>query len=213
MSARLVIDYIIELKGININTLTDKDFSSISWLNEREPVYNMKGEKVSKSYYYENTKEAIRIVYGKIFGDFEYNGVVYPNIYLGWKKTMNWIDWAGEKAQVKEMQPYYFTLEPVFKADGTETLTGFSSPKMRSVLREERFKADDYLQAKNIALYTLLNTAYTAEYSNYMKTGNSSSFVNAVNAETNTEVLNALNTEVFGYEPMTVKELIFMNLQ
>jgi hypothetical protein len=213
MSAQLVINYIIDLQGININTLTDSDFSSISWLNEREPVYNMKGEKVSKSYYFENKKEAIRIEYSKIVGDYQYNGVVYPNVYLGLRKTMNWIDWVGDKAQVKEMQPYYFTLEPVFKADGTETLTGFSSPKMRSVLREERFKADDYLQAKNIELYTLLNTAYTAEYSNYMKTGNSSSFVNAVNAETNTEVLNALNTEVFGYEPMTVKELIFMNLQ
>jgi hypothetical protein len=213
MSAKLVIDHIIEQRGININTLTDSDFSKFSWLNEREPVYNMNGEKVSKSYYFENKKEAIRIVYGKIFGDFEYNGVIYPNIYLGWKKTMNWIDWAGEIGHSKAMQPYYFNLEPVFIGDGTETVVGFSSPKMRKSLKEERLSADDYLQAKNPQLYALLYYKYSLHYNGYLTTGAKANFVNAMSNESDVQVLEVLNKEVFGYEPMTVKELIIMNLQ
>lgn len=213
MSAQLVIDHIIEQRGINVNTLTDSDFSKLSWLNEREPIYNMKGEKVSKSYFFENKKEAIRIVYGKIYGDFEYNGVIYPNVYLGCEKTMNWMNWAGEIGYSKTMQPYYFNLEPVFVGDGTETVVGFSSQKVRSILRDERIKADDYLQAKNIGLYTMLNAVYGTQYSNYMKTGNSTAFVSAMNAETNPDILAVLNKEVYGYEPMTVKELVIMNLQ
>jgi hypothetical protein len=213
MSAQLVIDHIIEEQGININTLTDKDFSKFSWLNEREPISNMKGEKVSKSYFFENKKEAIRIVYGKIFGDFEYNGVLYPNVYLGWKKTMNWIDWAGEVGHSKSMQPYYFNLEPIFIGDGTETIVGFSSPKMRKSLKEERYAADDYLQAKNPQLYALLYYKYFRFYIDYLSTGVKTNFVNAINNESDVQVIEVLNKEVFRYEPMTVKELIIMNLQ
>lgn len=209
----LVIDYVVKLKGINLNTLTDKDFSNISWLNEREPVYNMKGEKVSKSYLYEKQKEAVRIEYSKIVGDYEYNGVVYPETYLGWKKCMCWLDWVGEIGFRKEMQPYYFNLEPVFLADGTETVIGFSSPKMRKSMKEERYAADDYLQAKNPQLYAMLYSKYGNEYNGYLRTGVKDEFVSAINAETDPTILAALNNEVFGYEPMTVKELILMNLQ
>jgi hypothetical protein len=213
MSAKLVIDHIIEQRGININTLTDSDFSSINWLNEREPIYNMKGEKVSKSYYFENKKEAIRIVYKKIFGDFLYNEVIYPNVYLGWKKIMNWMDWAGEIGYSKEMQPYYFNLEPIFIGDGNETVNGFSSPKMRKSLKDERISADDYLSSKNPQLYSVLYYKYSKDYNGYLTTGNKTKFVNAMNIETDLQVLEVLNKEVFGYEPMTVKELIIMNLQ
>ena len=213
MNAKLVIDHIIEQRVININTLTDKDFSNFSWLNEREPIYNMKGEKVSKSYYFENKKEAIRIVYEKIFGEYEYNEIVYPNVFLGWKKTMNWINWAGEIGNSKTMQPYYFNLEPVFIGDGTETVIGFSSPKMRKSLKEERYSADDYLSAKNPQLYALLYYKYARDYNGYLTTGVKTNFVNAMNNESDPQVLEVLNKEVFGYEPMTVKELIIMNLQ
>lgn len=211
--AQLVIDYIVELQGINLDTLTDKDFSNFSWLNEREPISNMKGEKVSKSYYYENKKEAIRIVYSKLIGDFEYNGIVYPNIYLGFKKDTCWIDWAGNIGKTKPKKPYYFNLEPVFLADGTETIVGFSSPKMRKSMKEERFSADGYLQAKNPQLYAMLYASYKDEYNEYLRTGVCAAFVNRLNAETNPDILAVLNNEVFGYEPMTVKELILMNLQ
>lgn len=213
MSAKLVIDHIIEERGININSLTDSDFSKFSWLNEREPIYNMKGEKVSKSYYFENKKEAIRIVYAKIFGAFKHNGVVYPNVYLGWKKTMNWIDWAGEIGHSKDMQPYYFNLAPVFIGDGTETVVGFSSQKMRKSLKEERLAADDYLQAQSPQIYALIYERYTVQYNGYIKTGIKNNLVNSLNNETDGNILEFLNNEVFGFEPMTVKEFIIMNLQ
>lgn len=210
---QLVIDYIVELQGINLNTLTDKDFSKFSWLNEREPISNMKGEKVSKSYYYKNQKEAIRIEYAKIVGNYEYEGIVYPDTYLGWRKSMCWIDWAGEIGVRKEMQPYYFNLEPVSVGDGTETIVGFSSPKMRKSMKEERYAADDYLQSKNPQLYAMLFSRYGNEYNGYLRTGVKDEFVTAINAETDPTILAALNNEVFGYEPMTVKELILINLQ
>lgn len=213
MKAQLVIEYVVELKGINLNSLTDKDFSNISWLNEREPIYNMKGEKVSKSYFYENKKEAVRIEYSKIIGNYEYNEVTYPETFLGWKKCMCWLDWAGEIGFRKEMQPYYFNLEPVFLADGTETVIGFSSPKMRKSMKEERYAADDYLQAKNPNLYDLLYNRYTSDYNRYLRTGNKTSLVAAMNSEADAGINAVFNNEVFGYAPMTVKELILMNLQ
>lgn len=213
MKAQLVIDYIVELKSINLNTLTDKSFDNISWLNEREPVYNMKGEKVSKSYFYENKKEAVCIEYSKIIGDYEYNGDTYPDTFLGFKKCMCWLDWAGEIAVRKEMQPYYFNLEPIFLADGTETVIGFSSPKMRKSMKEERYAADDYLQAKNPQLYAMLYSRYGNEYNGYLRTGVKDAFVSAIENETDVDVLAVLNNEVFGFEPITVKELIIMNLQ
>jgi hypothetical protein len=211
--AQLVIDYIVELKGINLNTLTDADFSKLSWLNEREPVSNMKGEKVSKSYFYENKKEAVRIVYNKLFGNYEYNGTTYSNVFLGWKKEMCWLDWAGDIAFRKEMQPYYFNLEPVFVGDGSETISGFSSPKMRKSMKEERYAADDYLQAKNPNLYAFLYANYSNQYNGYLRTGIKNEFVAAMNNEANPDVLAVLNKEVFGFEPMIVKDLILMNLQ
>ena len=213
MSAQLVIDYIVEQRGINLSTLTDKDFSSFSWLNEREPVSNMKGEKVSKSYYFENKREAIRIEYFKIVGDYVYNGITYPNTYLGWKKDMCWIDWAGEVGYKKPMQPYYFNLEPVFVGDSTETVVGFSSSKMRKSMKDERYAADDYLQSKNPNLYALLYSRYTSHYEFYLKTGKKSNLVTAINSETNPDINAVFDIEVFGYEPMTVRELILMNLQ
>lgn len=138
MSARIVIDYIIETKGININTLTDKDFSNISWLREKEAIYNANGEKVSKSYYYED-KEAIRIVYAKNIGDYKYDGVVYPDTYTGVNKVMQWIDWAGEIAYEKEMQPFEFDLKPIYDTDGV-TITGFTSLKLREFNAKEELR-------------------------------------------------------------------------
>lgn len=212
MNIPLVVDYITEKRGINLSTLTDKDFSKFSWLNEREPVSNMKGEKVSKSYYFENKKEAIRIEYSKIVGDYLYNDIVYPNTYLGWRKDMSWIDWAGEIGYKKAMQPYYFNLEPVFVGDGTETIIGFSSPKMRKSMKEERYAADDYLQSKNPNLYALLYGRYTAQYEFYLKTGKKANLVTAINGEDDADIIAVFENLVFGTE-ITVKELILMNLQ
>lgn len=213
MSAKLVIEYIIEKQGLTLTTLVDKDFSQISWLNEREPITNAKGERVSKSYYYNNTKEAIRIVYSKIVGDYTYNDVVYNDVYLGVSKTIHWIDWAGEIGKTKDLQPYYFTLEPVTLGDGTETIVSFSSPKMRSMMKTERYNADDYLQSKSPALYALIYAYYKEQYTSYLTTGDSTDLVTALNDETNEDILAVLTKEVYGYEPLTIKELIINNLQ
>jgi len=66
-----VLEFIVNKLAIQIstNSLTDIDFSQFSWLNEREPIYSNKGERISKSYYYKNEKETIRIEYFKIFKD------------------------------------------------------------------------------------------------------------------------------------------------
>jgi alpha-ketoglutarate-dependent taurine dioxygenase len=213
MSAQIVLNYYLEQYQTLGNTLTDLSFDEISFLVAKEKVTDMKGQWVSKSYYAENNKEAIRITYEKIVGIHIYNGVEYPDTFLGIGKSFLYLDWAGEVANTKKKQPEYFNLEPVFIGDGTETVVGFSSPKQRQVLKGERQNADDYLQAKNPQLYAVLYAMYKTEYLAYMTTGVKTSFVDAMNAETNESVLAMLNTEVFGYEPMTVKELIIMNLQ
>jgi hypothetical protein len=133
MSAKLVIEHIVETQGINLSTLTDKDFSQMSWLDEYEPIIGLNGESISKSYYYKK-KEAIRIVYGKIYGDFEYQGIVYQNTYLGLTKQICWIDWAGEIGDYTKTRNYYFNLKPI---DVNDLSKGFTSLKMRKIQKEE----------------------------------------------------------------------------
>jgi hypothetical protein len=213
MSAQIVLNYYLEQYQTLGNTLTDLSFDNISFLVAKEKVIDMKGQWVSKSYYAKDDKEAIRITYQKLIGIHTYNGVEFPNTFLGVGKAILYLDWAGEVANTKAKQPEYFNLEPVFIGDGTETVVGFSSPKQRQILKGERQSADDYLQSKNPQLYALLYAMYKEQYLAYMTTGVKTSFVNAMNNETNADVLATLNSEVFGYEPMTVKELIIMNLQ
>jgi hypothetical protein len=213
MSAQIVLDYYLDKFQTLGNTLTDIDFGNLSFLQEREPIYNMKGQKVSKSYYDQKGKETIRITYDRVFGDYEYQNTTYPNVFLGLQKTVHYLDWAGEIAYSKKKQFYAFDLQPVFVGDGTETVVGFSSQKQRQILKSERFSADDYLQAMNPKLYAILYARYQDQYSGYLRTGSKSDFVTALNTESNADVLAVLNKEVYGYEPMTIKELIIMNLQ
>ena len=211
--AQIVLDHYLDKFQTLGNTLTDISFDNLPFLQEKEPLYNMKGQKVSKSYHDTKGKEAIRITYDRVFGDYEYNGTVYPNVFLGLQKTVHYMDWAGQIAYSKKKQFYSFDLQPVFIGDETETVVGFSSQKLRKVLKDERFAADDYLQSMNPVLHSTLYQAYQVEYNTYLRTGISQPFVTAVNNETNPQVLAMLNKEVFGYEPMTVKELVIMNLQ
>jgi hypothetical protein len=213
MSAQIVLDHSLEKYQTLGNTLTDISFDNLSFLQEREPIYNMKGQKVSKSYYNQAGKEAVRIAYERVIGDYQYQETVYPNVFVGLQKTVYYMDWAGEIAYSKKKQFYQFDLQPVFLADGTDTVIGFSSQKQRKILKSERYSADDYLQAKNPQLYAALYATYSDKYNAYLRTGVKDEFVNAMNAEANPVVLEMLNKEVFGYEPMTVKELIIMNLQ
>lgn len=213
MSTQSVLEYYLELYQTSGDTASDIDFGNLSFLQEKEAIYNMKGQKVSKSYVCPKGKEVIRIDYARVIGDYHFNGVGFPDVFRGLQKTIHYLDWAGEIVRSKKKQFYSFDLQPVYLADGTETVVGFSSQKQRQILKQERLSADDYLQAKNPHLYAVLYATYTSEYNAYLRTGVSTSFVAALEAETNPDVLELLNKEVDGYEPMTVKELIVLNLQ
>lgn len=213
MDSKLVIQSWLDKYNTSGITMSDLSFDNLPFLIEKEPIYNMKGQKVSKSYYDIDGREAVRIEYGRIIGDYTYNEVVYPDVFLGLKKVVHYFDCESEIAYSKDLQPYYFNLLPVFLGDGSETVVGFSSQKLRKVLKDERFAADDYLQAQNPNLYDLLYNRYTSEYNRYLRTGNKTSLVAAMNAETDEGINSVFNNEVFDYAPMTVKELILMNLQ
>ena len=135
--ARIVIDYIQEQRGINLDTLIDKDFSQFSWLIEREPILNEQGERVSKSYFTDDkyNKEAIRIEYHKIIGDYEFEGTIYPNTFLGLGKDFHWLRWDGTIGKSKSAQKYLLNLLPIYE---NEIITGFTSLMMRKILAEEQ---------------------------------------------------------------------------
>lgn len=213
MDSKLVIQSWLDKYNTSGATISDLSFDNLPFLIEKEPQYNMKGQKVSKSYYDIDNREAVRIVYSRIIGNYTYNEVSYSNVFLGLKKIVHYLDCESEIAYSKDLQPYFFDLLPVFLGDGSETVVGFSSQKLRKVLKEERYAADDYLQAKNPQLYAMLYDSYGNEYNGYLRTGVKDAFVDVMNAETNLGILSVLNNEVFGFEPMTVKELIIMNLQ
>jgi hypothetical protein len=212
MSAQIVLDHYLEKYQTSGNTLTDINFDNLSFFTTKEKIIDMKGQWVSKSYYAENDKEAIRITYEKLYGTHSYNGVDYPNIFLGVGKSINYLDWAGEIAYTKSKQPEYFDLQPVFLGDGTETVVGFSSQKQRQILKGERYNADDYLQAKNPNLYALLYGRYTSNYDYYLKTGKKDVLVTAINAENDGNINAVFDNLVYGTE-ITVRQLILMNLQ
>jgi len=133
MGARIALEYVKEILGIH-QTILDEDFSQMEFLNSREAVINSKGERVSKSYYYDNKIEVIRIEYFKVYGDFTYNGIVYPNTFLGIRKDKHWLLWDGLIHRTKNEKPEYFTLQPIDKNDLSK---GFTSLFMRKIAREE----------------------------------------------------------------------------
>lgn len=211
-NAQIVLDHYLEKYQMSGNMVNDISIDELEFLTETEPVYNLKGEKISKSYFAPNGKECIRIVYEKEIGIHTYNGVEYPDVWVGLKKSFHYIRWDGTQPRVKYKQPYRFDLNPIFLGDGTETVIGFSSQKQRQVLKVERYSADDYLQAKNPDLYALLYGRYSDKYEYYLKTGKKTTLVDAMNAEIDENINAVFNTIVFGTE-ITTRALIIMNLQ
>jgi len=209
--AQLVLQVLFNKLKTSANTLVDVDFSILPFLTTQEAVMNMKGEKVSKSYYTLQGKEAVKIVYSRIIRTYTFKGVDYPGTFIGLKKSIQFIDWVGNVGYEKKKQPYYFNLQPVFVGDGTETVTGFSSPKLRQILKAERYNADDYLQAQNPDLYSLLYNSYN-QYESYLRTGDKTALVTAINNEQNAGINAVFNNTVYGTE-ITVKQLILDNLQ
>lgn len=194
------------------NTLTDIAIDNLPFLEETEPEYNMKGEKVSKSWFAPNGKEAARLVYSKIIKDYIYNDVVYNNVFQGFNKKLLYLDWAGNIAYSKNIKPYKFNLKPIFVGDDSETIIGFSSKRQRKALKEERLNADDYLQVWNPYLYATFYEKYQKEYNCYLRTGDKKKILRQLNTESEPEYLKLLN-KVVGMGSMTLKELIIMNFQ
>lgn len=213
MEAEIVIQHYLDKYQTNGTTMSDIKFDCLPFLYAQEPDYNMKGCKVSKSYYDKRGREAVRIVYKKIVGDFHYDGVIHNNVFLGMGKSILYFNCAGEIVTTKTLQPYYFKLQPVFIGDGTETIIGFSSQKQRKILKEERYAADEWLNAQNPNLYAMLYAKYGAMYQYYLRTGYKEELINAFDSETDQAIVSIFNNEVFGMEPMTIKELIILNLQ
>ena len=213
MSVQLVIQYHLEKFNTLANTLTDISFDCLPFLYAKEPDYNMKGVKVLKSYFDKTHREAVRIQYIKLYEDFIYKDVTYPNLFVGMRKDIHYFDWSGQIAYTKSLQPYYFSLQPIFMGDGTETIKGFSSQKQRKILKEERYAADEWLNSQNPNLYAMLYAKYGAIYQTYLRTGFKDDLLNAFEAETDPAILTVFSNQVFGMEPMTVKELIIINLQ
>lgn len=211
--AEIVLEHYLNKFKTRANTLTDISFDCLPFLYAKEPDYNMKGIKVSKSYFDKLHRETIRITYNKIIDDFVYNGISYTNVFKGIRKDILYFDWAGNVAFTKKLQPYYFALQPIFLGDGTETIKGFSSQKQRKILKEERYAADEWLNSQNPDLYAMLYSKYGVVYQAYLRTGFKSDLVNAIEAEVDPAILSVFNNEVYGMEPMTVKELIILNLQ
>lgn len=211
--AKLVLQEYLDRFNTKFDTISDIAIDNLPFLVEREPVYDMKGQKSSKSYYDKKGREAIRIVYERIVGDYVHEGITYPNTFLGIGKKYLFMDWAGEVGYEKVKQPYSFNLEPVFINGGGGTISGFSSKKQREILKEERYCADDYLQAKNPDLYAILYANYTSLYEYYLKTGKKTDLVTAIETETDPVLNQIFDKEVYGFEPLTVRQLIIMNLQ
>lgn len=211
--ARLVLEFYLEKFKTKCDTISDIAIDNLSFLTEQEPIYDMKGQKVSKSYLALNGKIAVKIVYERIIGDYVFEGNTYNDVFLGIGKKYQFFDWAGNMAHQKKKQPYTFNLEPIFINGGGGTISGFSSKKQREILREERYCADDYLQAKNPDLYSTLYANYKELYESYLKTGKKTDLVLAITNETNPVLNQIFDKEVYGFEPLTVRELILMNLQ
>ncbi|MEA9414395.1 hypothetical protein [Flavobacterium sp. PL02] len=213
MNAQIVLGYYLEKYQTLANTLTDIPFENLSFLQEREAVYNEKGQKVLKSYYDKNGKEAIRIVYKRIVENYLYQGREFTDVFIGIQKTVHYLDWAGEIVYSKKKQFYEFDLKPVFAANDNKTIIGFSSKKQRQILKSERYNTDDYLQENIPELYAMLYSIYNSEYNYYLKTGAKNSLIEAMNSEINPEINAALNKISPHEKSGTIKEFVLKNLQ
>ncbi|WP_374173601.1 hypothetical protein [Flavobacterium tructae] len=213
MNPEIVIQHYLNKYQTNANLVTDISFDCLPFLYAKEPVYNMKGCKISKSYYDQANREAVRIQYTKIYKDHFYNKLTYPNVFVGIQKDIHYLDWTGNIAHTKNLQPYYFALQPIFTDNGSETIKGFSSQKQRKILKEERYAADEWLNSQNPDLHTILHSKYGPLYQTYLQTGFKENLLLALEAETNPDILTFFNNEVFGMESMTAKELIISILQ
>ena len=209
-----VLEFIVNKLAIQIstNSLTDKDFSQFCWLNEREPVYSNKGERISKSYYYKNEKETIRIEYFKIFKDYVFEGITYPNTFIGVNKNIIWIYWDGTNSPYqKTKDTFMFTLKPIYT---NGVIAGFTSIRGEQILSEERRQVVNRLifEAKTSNIQTIANDYdilfdyLNSSINSWVNTGKVTKFNTLINDTSNIEIVNLLAIEV---EPsVTLKDYL-----
>lgn len=118
------------------NSILDLSIDNLPFLIQKEAKYNSLGQRVSKSYFDLTGKEAVRINYNYIIENYTFNGVVYPNVFIGFKKTFNFYNWADEVGFSKKMQKYEFDLRPIY--DVNNNITGFTSFKMQQIQDSEQ---------------------------------------------------------------------------
>ncbi|NCP83797.1 MAG: hypothetical protein GW823_02620 [Bacteroidetes bacterium] len=209
-----VLEFIVNKLAIQIstNSLTDIDFSQFSWLNEREPIYSNKGERISKSYYYKNEKETIRIEYFKIFKDYVFEGITYPNTFIGVNKNIIWIYWDGTNSPYqKTKDTFMFTLKPIYT---NGVIAGFTSIRGEQILSEERRQVVNRLifEAKTSNIQTIANDYdilfdyLNSSINSWVNTGKVTKFNTLINDTSNIEIVNLLAIEV---EPsVTLKDYL-----
>ena len=199
-----VLEFLVNKLNIRVatNSLTDKDFSQFSWLNEREPVYSNKGERISKSYYYKNEKETIRIEYFKIFKDYVFEGITYPSTFIGIQKKIIWLYWDGTNSPYqKTKDTFMFNLKPIYT---NNVITGFTSIRGEQILTEERRQVVNRLifEAKTSNIQTISNNYDTlfdhlnSGINSWVNTGKVTKFNTLINDTSNTEITDLLAIEV-----------------
>jgi hypothetical protein len=136
MKAKIIIQSWLDRYNTLANTLTDVSFENLSFLTEKEPIYNEAGQKVSKSYYSTDNKEAVRIEYLRVYGEHTFEEKTFKDVFLGLQKVIHFFDYDGEIGYSKEKQTYLFSLEPVYT---DAIVTGFTSRKMRDILNQDSY--------------------------------------------------------------------------
>lgn len=195
---------------IDVKNVYDVDISFWPFLSIKECEPVALGEPLRKSYYYKST-EVIRIELSRVLGNVSFDNSDYENVLIGSCTTVNFLNY-GQEIGITKSKNTTFNVQPVFNGDGSETCTGFSSPAQREFLRNERRERDLYFQSKSPIVYSSLYRFYATLYDFYLKTGDRFQIENAINNETNAEILAILNNQVYGSET-TVRELIINNLQ
>jgi hypothetical protein len=208
----LLLDYETKRMGLTpLQMVSEINYDHLSYLYAKEGEVDLQGKRQPKSYFLKrNNKEVVRQVYERIYGTHTYNGVAYNNIFLGVETKVYHLHTNGD-LQLVSAKTYNFNLHPVFLGDGNETIVGFSSKKMVEILKAERYASANNLQSQNAAIYQFLYSTYL-EYENYLKFGNKTLLIEALDNENRTDVLEVLNHPVAGTD-LTIVQLIKLTLQ
>jgi len=205
-------------------------FDNVGFLHEEEAVYGLRGIKLYKDYSYilpnGEKKLIIRQNYYPINKSLTHLGIT-KNKRVEIRKTIQFfID--DKYFKTKDINVIEFTLKPseLINPENGELLdVEWSSKKNEDVLFEERKNADGVMKSFNPLLYNWIYSNYGTQYNYYLQTGKSSQLIDVINNDTNPMNLFLLNklvestdlVKLIGYmdiyPEITIKQLIFMNLQ